>query len=329
MGLIDRRHFVAGTAAALAVAGAPRVWSQPAGKAVRLVVPFPAAGGTDVAARLLADLLRTRYAPTIIVENRVGGGGRIGIDSVKNADADGSVLLFTPDFPLTLYPHIYRKISYGPRDFAPVAPCGMASMAIAAGPGLPAGVKTVAELVQWCKANPKLAAYASPSAGSTAHFAGMLFGRATGLDLLHVAYKGGQLAMQDLLGGQVPFGVIPLGEILPHLGAGRVRVLATTGPTRSRFTPDVPSLVEAGYKDVVVQSWVGMFVPAATPPGVVTRLNGHLVEILKLPQVQEALARFGFESAEGAPPAVFAARVNADFAQWAGVVRASGFSAED
>ena len=327
--MLNRRNFVSGSAASLALTLSPQVLGQPAGKTVRIVVPYPAGGGTDVTARLLADKLRARYAPVIIVDNRVGGGGRVGVDSVKNADADGSLMLFTPDFPLTVYPHIYKRMSYELRDFAPVASCGVASMAIAAGPGLPASVKTIADFVPWCKANPKLAAYASPSAGSTAHFAGVMFSRAAGLDLLHVPYKGGALAVQDLIGSQVPVGFIPLGEILPHLGAGKIRLLATTGPTRSRFTPDVQTLVESGYKNVVVQSWVGMFVPAATPANIITRLNAELVQALKAPDVQNTLARFGFEYAVATPSAAFASLVKADLDRWGTVVKASGFTADD
>jgi tripartite-type tricarboxylate transporter receptor subunit TctC len=327
--MVHRRAVIAGSAAAFSLACLSSSWSQPVGKAVRLVVPFPAGGGTDAIARLIAERLRSRYAPTIIVDNRVGGGGRIGVESIKNAAPDGSLILFTPDFPLTLYPHTYKSLPYAARDFAPVAPCGVVSMAIAAGPGLPTSVKTILDFVQWCKSNPKSASYGSPSAGSTAHFAGMMLGRAAGVELLHVPYKGGAPAVQDLVGGQIPAAVIPVGEILQYLSAGKIRVLATTGPSRSRFTPDVPSLVESGFKDLVVQSWIGVLAPAATPQSIVNKLNLDINEVLKGSDVQEVLARFGFEPVPAAPTATFSTMIREDSLRWSGVVKASGFTAED
>jgi tripartite-type tricarboxylate transporter receptor subunit TctC len=327
--MLTRRHFLNGTCAGIATMLTARAVAQPAGKVVRVVVPLPAGGATDVIARLLADALRSRYAPTIIVENRVGAGGRIGVESVRNGDADGSLMLFTPDFPITLYPHLYKKMPYEPRDFAPVALCAVTSMAIAAGPALPEPVRTIGDFVQWCKANPKSAAYASPATGSTPHFAGMMLSRASALELLHVPYKGGAQAVQDLMGGQVPVAIIPLGEILQHVKAGKLRVLATTGPTRSRFLPEIPTLVDAGYNDLVVQSWIGMLAPAATPANVVAKLNGDLMEALKDTKVTETLARFGFEVSPLAPAAHFSRVVSGDLDRWAAVTKATGFTAEE
>lgn len=326
---LNRRQLVSMTAAGIAAAVSPSLFAQPAGKTVRLVVPIPAGGSTDALARLLADKLRSRYAPTIIVDNRVGAGGRIGVEAVKNGDADGTTLLFTPDFPITLFPSIYKKMPYELKDLAPVASCGVTSMALAAGPGLPERIKTLAEFVQWAKANPKLASYATPPAGSTPHFAGMMLAKASGAELLNVAYKGGAPAVQDLLGGQVPVAVNPVGEILQHVKAGKLRVLATTGASRSRFLPDVPTMVESGYKDVVVQSWLGMFAPAATPAATVNKLNAALMEVLQDPEVAEAFGRIGFEVAPLASAASFTAMAQADVQKWAGVVKSTGFTAEE
>jgi tripartite-type tricarboxylate transporter receptor subunit TctC len=331
--MLHRRHFAMLPAAALASFALPAAWTtafgQPAGKAVRIVVPLPAGGSSDALARLLADKLRTRYAPTIIVDNRVGGGGRIGVEVARNSEADGSQLLFTPDFPFTLFPSIYKKLPYELKDFAPVASCGITSMAIAAGPGLPERIRTIDEFVQWAKANPKLAVYASPAAGSTPHFAGMMLGRAAQIELLHVAYKGGAPAIQDLLGGQIPVSVNPVGEVLQHVKAGKLRVLATTGAARSRFLPAVPTLVEAGFKDVVVQSWLGMFAPAGAPPAAAARLNAALMEVIRDEEVVAAFARIGFEPAEPASAAAFAALVRSDAEKWGVVVKATGFTAEE
>jgi len=325
-----RRHFFLHSAVtATAVAPWTLATAQTSVRPVRIIVPLPAGGSTDALARLLADKLRGRYASSVLVDNRAGAGGRLGVEVAKNGEADGSTLLFTPDFPFTLFPSIYRKLPYENKDFVPVASCGVTDMALAAGPGLPDSVRTVADFIAWAKANPKAASYASPAAGSTPHFAGMMFARSAGLDLLHVAYKGGAPAIQDLLGGQIPVSVNPVGEVLQHVKGGRLRVLATTGPTRSRFLPDVPTLVESGYGDLVVQSWLGMFAPAATPAATVERLNVALVELTQDPDVVQAFARIGFSPAVQMSAAQFALQVRRDSERWASVVKTTGFTAED
>lgn len=328
--MLSRRQF-ATLPAALAAGALPwnRAAAQPAGKAVRVIVPLPAGGATDALARLLADKLRNRYAETLIVDNRAGAGGRIGVEAARNGEADGSTLLFTPDFPLTLFPSIYRKLGYQIADFAPVASCGVTSLALAVGPGVPDSVRTLSDFVAWAKAQPQGASYASPSAGSTPHLVGMMFVRAAGLNLVHVPYKGGAPAIQDLLGGQTPLSINPVGEVLPHLKTGRLRVLATTGPARSPFVPDAPTMVEAGFKDVIVQSWLGMFAPAATPPAVVSRLNIALLDAIEDPEVVQAFARIGFAPAPRMPPSQFAALVRRDTEHGARIVKATGFSSEE
>ena len=328
--MLNRRQFAVlpvalGTGVMLAHPAA----AQPAGKPVKVIVPLPAGGATDALARLLADKLRNRYANTILVDNRAGAGGRIGLEAARNGEADGSTLLFTPDFPLTLFPSIYRNLAYRTADFAPVASCGLTSMALAVGPGVPANVRSLPEFVAWAKAQPQGASYASPSAGSTPHLVGMMFARTAGLKLLHVPYKGGAAAIQDLLGGQVPLSINPMGEVLQYVRAGRLRVLATTGPARSPFLPDVPTMAEAGFKDLVVQSWLGMFAPALTPSAVVDRLNTALLEVIRDPEVVQAFARIGFEPSPRMNPAQFAALVRQDIERWSGIVKATGFTAEE
>ena len=327
--VLNRRHWMATAGAAIAATAAPRLLAQPSGKSVRVVVPYPAGGATDVVARLLAEKLRGRYAPTIIVDNRAGGAGRVGVENVKNGDADGSLILFTPDFPITIFPHIYRKLAYELRDFMPVASCATTSFALSAGPALPESVRTMAEFLQWCKANPKLASYAAPSAGSTPHFIGVMLARETGVDLVHVAYKGGALAVQDLLGGQVPVSINPIGEILQHARVGKLRVLATTGAARSRFLPDAPTLVEAGYRNAVVQSWIGMLVPARTPSSAVVKLNADVLDVLKEGDVIDSFARFGMDVSVPASASGFADAVKQETDRWGPIVRSSGFTAED
>jgi tripartite-type tricarboxylate transporter receptor subunit TctC len=154
---------------------------------VRIVVGFPAGGGTDVLARLLAEKLRGHYAPAVIVENRPGAAARLATEYVKNSDADGSVLLFTPDFPMTVYPHSYKTLSYDPiKDFAPVAPCAKSMLTLNVGPAVPETVKTASDFVRWCQANPARAQYGTTGAGATPHFVGVMLARAAGLELTAV-----------------------------------------------------------------------------------------------------------------------------------------------
>ena len=164
-------------------------WAQTTVKTVRIIVPFPAGGGTDVLARLIAEKMRGNYAPAVIVENRVGASGRTGVEAVKNAEPDGTTLLFTPDFLMTVYPHSFKKLSYDPlKDFTAVAVVASSGLALAAGPALPAEVKTVKEYLAWAKANPKQASYATTSAGGTPHFVGVMLAQASGVELTPVHY---------------------------------------------------------------------------------------------------------------------------------------------
>ena len=323
-----RRRFVM-SCAALAAAPYASGPSAQTVKTVRIIVPFPAGGGTDVLARLVAEKLRGSYADAAIVENRVGASGRIGIEVVKNAEPDGSTLLFTPDFPLTVYPHSFRKLAYDPLvDFAPVAIVARSNLALAAGPALPANIRTVAEFIAWAKSNPKNALYATTSPGGTPHFVGVMLARDAGLDIAPVHYKGGAQALQDLLGGQIALSVNPVGELLPHVKSGKIRVLATTGPARSHFLPDTPTMVESGYPQIIVAPWLGFLAPARSPVETVARLSAAIGAAVKLPEVAQSFEKFGNEPAPS-NPATLAATIRADLAAWGPIVKASGFTAED
>lgn len=325
----NRRHFLAASAGLASAGLAPRSFAQATGKTVRIVVPFPAGGGTDVLARLVAEKLRGVYARSVIVENRPGAAGRIAVDYVKAGDADGSLILFTPDFVMTVYPHTYKKLSYEPmRDFVPVATVAKTVYALSVGSGLPDSVKTVAEFVQWCKANPAKSNYASLSPGSVPHFVGVMLGRAANFEFTAVQYKGGAPALQDLLGGQIPLSINPVGEIMPFASAGKIRVLATTGAARSRFLPDVPTLVESGYKDMAVEPWLGFLMPAKAPADAVARLNRSIGEAVKGEEIVQSFAKTG-NDVSLSTPAEFAALIRSDIENWGPIVKASGFTADD
>jgi tripartite-type tricarboxylate transporter receptor subunit TctC len=325
-----RRHLLTGIAAGLACAAGPLPWAraQTLKKQAHIIVPFPAGGGTDIIARILAEGLRGPYASTVIVENRAGAAARLGVEYVRNAEPDGSVMLFTPDFPITVYPHSFRSLNYDPvRDFTPVAPTTKSMLCYNIGPAVPESVKNLADFMQWCRANPTKAIFATTSAGGTPHFVGVMLATAAGVPMTPVHYRGGAPAMQDLVGGHVPAAVNPVSEALPFTRSGKIRTLAVTGSKRSPFMPDVPTMSEAGY-NVVIDSWLGVFVPAKTPAATVNALSGAIAEAVKSPRMVESLAKAGNEPAYQTP-AEFAATVKADIARWGPVVKASGFVAED
>jgi tripartite-type tricarboxylate transporter receptor subunit TctC len=327
--MLTRRNILTGSGASLvASAGLSRALAQAVKKPVHMIVGFPAGGGTDVTARITAEKLRGSYASTVLVENKVGAGSRLSVEYVKNAEPDGSVMLFTPEFPMTVYPHIYRSLGYDPlRDFTPVAPTASSMLTYVIGPAVPPEVKTLNEFMQWCKANPAKAAYATTAAGGTPHFVGVMVASAAGVAMTPVHYRGGAPALQDLLGGHVPASVNPISETFALANSGTLRILAVTGSRRSPFLPDVPTMREQGY-DVVIDSWIGLFVPVRTPAAVVSTLSAALAGASKSADVAENLAKFGSEPAFQTPEQ-FAARVKADIARWGPIVKASGFIAED
>jgi tripartite-type tricarboxylate transporter receptor subunit TctC len=327
--MMTRRRLLAASAAGLACSG-PSVcaFAQAIKKPAHIIVGFPAGGGTDVIGRILADRLRGSYASTVLVENKPGAAARIAVEYVKNAEPDGSVMLFTPDFPITVYPHSFRSLNYDPlKDFTPVAPAAKSMLTYNVGPAVPESVKTLAQFVEWCKANPGKASYGTTAAGGTPHFVGMMLASAAGITMTPVHYRGGAPALQDLIGGHVPASVNPISESMAQAKAGTIRVLAVTGAKRSSFLPDVPTMAESGY-NVVVESWLGAFVPSKTPANIVNALGAAIGDAVKSPEMIENLAKAGNEP-NFQTPAEFAATVKADIIRWAPVVKASGFIAED
>jgi len=324
--MLNRRRVLASSVALFASGLAAR--GQVLKKSAQVIVGFPAGGGTDMLARILADRLRGVYAPAVVVENKPGAAARISVEYVKNAEPDGSVMLFTPDFPITVYPHSFRSLSYDPlRDLTAVATTTKGGLTYNIGPMVPASVKTLADFVAWCKANPDKALYATTSAGGTPHFVGLMLANAAGVKMTPVHYRGGAPAMQDLVAGHVPASVNPVSESLPFSRSGAIRTLAVTSSQRSPFLPDVATMRELGY-DVVLDPWVGVFVPAKTPSDVVIALGAAIQDAVKSKEMLDSLANVGSEPMFQ-PPAQFAATVKADIERWGPIVKESGFVAED
>src|SRR5262245_60219176 len=326
--MLSRRCFVTASASAglasLLGPSAAIARAQTLAKTARLLVGFPAGGSLDVLARLLVDNMKG-YAPSLIVDNRSGAGGRIALEALKIGDPDGSLLALTPGDQVTLFPHVYQKLNYDPlKDFIPVTTVCTFPFLLAIGPMVPANVTTLAQFIDWCRANPKLATYGSPGAGTRPHFLGVALARAAGFEFVHLPYRGGALAMQDLLGGQIPATISVFATSYPHVRSGSLRAVAITSPQRSQLLPNVPTAREAGYAAMEAVEWFGLFVPAKTPADIVAALHACVHEALQTDAVKSGMAKQAFDVGATARDD-FDALIRTDTDRWGEVVKASGF----
>lgn len=330
-GAAARRRLIASLGAAAGAGLLPalgRAQSGPGIDTVRFVTGFAPGGTSDTTCRRVAEKLKGTYAKNAVVENRTGGGGQLAIDLMRAAPRDGSTILQTPASMLVIYPHIYRKLSYDPVN--DVTPCSLAcsfDFGFAVGPMVPANVRSVNDFIQWCRANPDKANFGSPAAGSTPHFVGALLGMGTKVDLKHVAFRGTQPAILDMIGGQIAAVSGPVGEFIQHVQAGKCRLLATSGEKRSRFAPDVPTFAEQGYKDLIWREWFGFYLPGKPEQAVLQRANAAIRAALAEKDTIEGLATMGLE-AESSSPEQLAALQRRDFEHWGPIVKAIGFTAD-
>ena len=286
-------------------------------KPIRWIVPFAPAGANDITARLAAERLTQALGQPVVVENRAGAAGTIGIEFVAKAPPDGYTIVSSSD-TIASAPHLYSKIGFQPlKDFIPVTQLARQPVVLAAHPSL--GVNSVAELVALAKTKPGLG-YATSGAGTQQHIAAEWFANLAGIELTHVPYKGGGQAITDFVGGQVPLAMLGAAPLVPHYRSGKVKLLAQTTHTRSPNLPDVPTLEEAGFKGLVIEQWQGVFVPAKTPKEIVVRLNAEIVKTLADPKVRELYARNGLEPV-GNTPEQFAAIVRGDYEKYGRLVR--------
>jgi tripartite-type tricarboxylate transporter receptor subunit TctC len=308
------------------LAAGRQAWGQAVPRNARMLVGFAAGGPTDLVARLYAERLRPAYAPAAIVENRPGASGRLAVDAVKAAEPDGTTMLMTPASVMTLQPHIFpREVRYDAlTDFVPVCTLCDFGFGLAVPAGHPA--RSFAELVAWLRAQPQEVPYGSPGSGSGPHFVGDMIGRAVGARLTHVPYRGAAPAVQDTLAGRVPLVVAVLSDLVPHDGKG-LRILAVSSAARLPRLPDVPTLAEAGFPQLTISEWMGLFLPARTPPATVAALYRTVQAAAQTPEVRQALERLEFLPTVDSPEA-FAARIRKDRDVWGQVVRDSGFRPE-
>jgi tripartite-type tricarboxylate transporter receptor subunit TctC len=292
---------------------------------IKIILPFAGGGSGDALTRLIAERLGTKLDRVVIVEPRVGAAGRLGVAAVKTADADGDTLLMTPIAPMVVYPSVYPSLDYDPvRDFSPVSQIASFEFGISIGPHVPAN--NLAELVAWLKANPAQANFGTPGAGTLPHFFGMMFARAAGISLQHIAYKGGTLALTDMMGGQIPIVFLSTNELTQLHKDKRLRVLATSNRQRSVFLPEVPTFKEGGF-DIEGTGWWGMFAPAKTPPATIAKINAAVVEALGHEDIKQKVLRLGLQPT-GTSAEEFARIQREDIARWAPAVKASGFTPE-
>jgi tripartite-type tricarboxylate transporter receptor subunit TctC len=310
-----------GLGAALLAAGAALAQDKPT---IRLLVGFPPGGGTDVMARLIGEKIAGTLNANVIVENKPGAGGRIAAEALKNMAPDGTTILITPPAPIVIAPFTFSKLPYDAQaDFVPVAQIVRYPLAIATGGNSPH--KNLADLVAFYKANPKQANFGTAAAGSQLHFLGMLLGQAIGTELTHVPYQGGAPLNNDIMGGQIVAGIDQFPYELHK--AGKMRLLATSGTTRSPVMPDVPTFSEQGFPTVVGDAWYGAYMHAKTPNAMVQRISAAIAAASKLPDVAQKAAALGLE-ATGLNAAEFAKVHASDRARWEPVVKASGFKAD-
>jgi tripartite-type tricarboxylate transporter receptor subunit TctC len=294
-------------------------WAQtwPA-KPVRFIVPFPPGGSTDVAARTVAEKLSRAFGQQVVVDNRGGGGGAIGTVEAARAAADGYTLLFVADPVITLH-LVVKNVQFDmQRDFAAITQVTTQPIAVAVHASVP--VQSVRELIAYAKANPGKLSFAHSGTGSGQHMSGELFKKMAGIDIVHIPYKGGGPAVQDLVAGQVPMGVLGSTPLIPHHKSGRIRIIAFTSKERFAPMPEIPTLHESGLAGFDTTQWLGILAPKGTPAEIISRVHVETAKALALPDVKERLAQAALQ-AVGSTPKEFEALIRADLERWTAIAK--------
>jgi len=316
------RTLAAASLAAAAMSALAQDWPT---KPIRMIVPYPPGGGTDIVARIVNEKLAPELGQPIVIDNKGGAGGSVGTEIAAHSPGDGYTVLMTLSSH-TINPKLYPKLGYDvERDFVPVSLAALIPQILVANPSLP--VNNVAELVAYLKANPGKVNYASVGIGSPGHIAGELFKLRTGTQMTHVPYKGGGPAVTDTIGGQVQLLFVSMPAALQFVKQGRLKAIAVTSAKRSASAPEVPTIAENGGPDVVVDSWYGLLVPAKTPAPIVAKLNGAMVKVLAMPDVKEKLFAQGAE-AVSTSSADFDALIRDELKKWEYVIREAKITPE-
>ncbi len=313
------------TGAVLAIASISPVSGQTTGP-MRLIVPFAAGGPTDVAARIIAPFLGQAYKRPMVVENKVGATGAIGAEHVAKSPPDGATILFGTSSIMAASPALSTKLPYDSvRDFAPVSLVATIENVLVVHPSVPA--HNVQEFIAYAKANPNKLAYGSSGIGSTYHLGAELFRNQTGIEYIHVPYKGQAPAAQDLIAGQIQVMFDAMNSALPNIKSGKVRALGVASLKRSSDLPALPTIAEQGVPGYETTIWLALFVPANTPPAAIERLHAELARVMAMPEVRDRLAVLGMQPVTDTP-AELAAYLKSDIAKWSKVVRDGGIKVE-
>jgi tripartite-type tricarboxylate transporter receptor subunit TctC len=292
---------------------------------VKFILPFPPGGGTDILGRVISERLSASLGQPVVTENRGGAGGNVGAEAAAHSAPDGyTIVLVAPS--LAISKTLYSKLNYDPvKDLAPISLVATVPNVMITNPAVEA--KNLQEFIALARSRPGAMNYGSGGAGTSNHLAGELFNIVTGSKLVHVPYKGVNLAMQGVLAGEIHLVFIGIPAALPHIKAGRLRALALVAPQRSPALPEVPTAEEAGLKDFEVTTWYGVMAPAGTPRPIVSRLNAELVKIMHLPDVKERLAGMATDPLTSTPEE-FAAYLRQEIAKWGDVVRRANLKAD-
>jgi tripartite-type tricarboxylate transporter receptor subunit TctC len=294
---------------------------------LRIIVGFPPGGTTDAFARRVGDKLRGAYANTVVIDNKPGAGGQMGVITLKNAPADGAHILYSPASMLTIYPHAYSRLSYAPSDVTPIGMGHSTDHALVVGPAVPESVRNVASFVEWAKANPGKASLGNPGSGSMPHLLAGRLAMIAGIQVTNVPFQGSGPAIPQVMGGQIAGMSSPLGDWVPQLKSGKIRILATSGPERSTYTPDVPTYREQGFNELMVREWFGFFAPAGTPDAMKEQLNTALRTAMGTQDVRDFVGPIsGY--VEASTVAEHARRLAADTEMARRLVAALGFKAD-
>jgi tripartite-type tricarboxylate transporter receptor subunit TctC len=312
-----------GVTALLGNALAQDVWPN---KPIRLIVPFTPGGVTDTSGRLIAEYLGKRLGQQVIVDNRPGASGNIGTSAVKVAPPDGYTLVLGFDGTMVINPHVFAKVPFDTvKDFAPVGKIGDAVLILVANPELPA--KNLADVIALSKTQSGGLSFGTSGTGGTPHIAGELLKAKTNANLVHIPYKGGGQAMTDVLGGTIPLVYTAVAGAYGHVKSGKLIAIAVSSAQRATALPDVPTFIDSGVPDFVVNSWVGILAPAATPAAVLTRLNAELNAVLNDPVVREKLRLMGIDASPGSAEQ-FSQEIKRDLSRYGQVVKSAGIRIE-
>jgi tripartite-type tricarboxylate transporter receptor subunit TctC len=285
--MTTRRQLMQGAAASLLGLTHLPNFAQSRLENLRIIVGFPPGGTTDAFARRIAEKLRGNYANTVMVDNKPGAGGQIGVTTLKSAAADGAHILYSPASMLTIYPHSYSRLSYAQSDVTPIGIGHSTDHAFVVGPAVPDSVKNIKDFVEWAKANPGKASIGNPAAGSMPHLLAGRLAMLGGFQITNVPFAGSGPAIPQVMGGQLAGMSSPLGDWVQHHKGGRIRILATSGPDRAVFTPDVPTYREQGFGELLVREWFGFFAPAGVSDAVKQNLNAALRQAMNQQDIRD------------------------------------------